>query len=109
MARRVGDKSTIAYVLAMTMWATCSLDDLEERAARFEELAHLADESGDDRLAAEGHLWRASAYLEMGDIAAADREMEIQERFGASSRQAYHRYLTACARGSRAFNEGRFA
>jgi tetratricopeptide (TPR) repeat protein len=108
MARRVGDKAALAYVLTTTMWAACTPDDVEQGLAQAEEIIRLAEEIGDGRLAAEGHLWKGRHYLEIGDIAAADREAEIQERFTATSRLAYHRWLTALVRGSRLFVEGRF-
>src|SRR5207244_2716691 len=79
MARRIGDKGALGYVLNTTVWATCGPDDREEGLTRVEELIRLAEEIGDARLAAEGHLWKARFYLEIGDIAGADREVEIQE------------------------------
>jgi tetratricopeptide (TPR) repeat protein len=108
MARRIGDKNALAYVLNTTMWATIGPDDREEGLTRVEELIRLAEEIGDTRLAAEGHLWKASHHLEIGDIAGSDREAEIQERFATTNRQAYHRWLAGLARGARAFIEGRF-
>ena len=108
MARRLGDKVALAHVLNTTMWAAGGPDDQAERLDRTTELIRLAEEIGDARLAAEGHVWKGRHHLEMGDVAAADRQIEIQERFGASSRQAYHRWLSELARGSMAFVEGRF-
>jgi tetratricopeptide (TPR) repeat protein len=67
----------------------------------------LAGEIGDVRLAAQAHAWKASHYLELGDIAAVDRETEIQEHIAKSSRQVYLRGL-AMDRYSRAVLDGRF-
>jgi tetratricopeptide (TPR) repeat protein len=83
-------------------------DDVEERLARTDELIRLAEEIRDERLAAEGHAWKARYYFEFGDVAAAERETEIQERFAETSRQTFHRYLAALNRTGCALLEGRF-
>jgi tetratricopeptide (TPR) repeat protein len=107
MARRVGDRSALAYVLDATPYPIWGPDNLEERLALADELMRLASEIGDVRLAAQAHAWKASHYLELGDIAAVDRETEIQEHIAESSRQVYLRGL-AMDRYSRAVLEGRF-
>jgi tetratricopeptide (TPR) repeat protein len=108
MARRVGDRGALAYVLDATPYATWGPENLDERVALAEELMRLANEIGDARLAAEAHAWRASHYLELGDIAAVDRETEIQEHIAETSRQVYLRELAAAGRYTRAVLAGRF-
>src|SRR5262249_54497811 len=108
MARRVGDRSALAYVLDVTPYAIWGPDNLDERLAVADELTRLAGEIGDLRLAAEAHGWKASHHLELGDIAAADRETEIQEHIAETSRQVYLRAMAAAARYTRAVLEGRF-
>jgi tetratricopeptide (TPR) repeat protein len=108
MARRVGDKGALAYVLNVSPWAVWGPDNLEEGLAMAEEVIRLAGETGDARLAAEGHMWKAAHLLEIGDIAGFDRETGIQERFAETSRQAFHRWLAALSRGARALLAGRF-
>jgi eukaryotic-like serine/threonine-protein kinase len=107
MARRVGDKGALAYVLATGMWAF-GPDDLDEMHAQLDEVVRLAEEAGDERLIAEAHLWKARHYLEVGDRAAADREAEIQDRYATTSRQAYHLWQAALGRAGRLLTEGRF-
>src|SRR5262249_3619591 len=109
MAQRVGDAGGLAHVLSATMWATHDPADVGARHAQVEQLIRLAEEAGDPRLAAEGHQWKASDRLELGDIAAADREMQIVEGIAENSRQAYPRLVLAVMRAARAFVEGRFA
>src|SRR5262245_829264 len=70
MARRVGDRSALAYVLDVTPYAIWGPDNLDERLALADELTRLAGEIGDVRLASEAHGWQASHHLELGDIAA---------------------------------------
>src|SRR5262249_45413734 len=107
MARRVGDPRALAYVLSATPWAIGGPDDVAERLMRADELIRLADEAGDERLAAEGHTWKAGYYLEIGDIAAADRELATQQRLAETSRQAYYRWTAALNQGGRAVLDGR--
>jgi hypothetical protein len=108
MARRVGDRGALAYVLDATPYAISGPDNLDERLALAEELTRLAGEIGDVRLAAEAHGWKASHHLELGDIAAVDREAEIQEHIAETSHQVYLRALAAAGRYTRAVLEGRF-
>src|SRR5262249_20758583 len=107
MARRVGDARALANVLSATVWAIGGPDDLDERLARADELIRLADEARDEWLAAEGHMWRAGCYFEIGDMAAADREMEGSERSADTGRHAVLRWLAELSRGHRAYLEGR--
>jgi tetratricopeptide (TPR) repeat protein len=108
IARRVGDRGALAYVLGATPYAIWGPDNLDERLALADELTRLAGEIGDVRLAAEAHGWKASHHLELGDIAAVDRETEIQEHIAETSRQVYLRAMAAAGRYTRAVLEGRF-
>src|SRR5262249_43543353 len=76
MARPSGARRSLAYVLNATPYATWGPDNLDERLALADELIGLAGEIGDVRLAAEAHAWKASHYLELGDIAGVDRQTE---------------------------------
>ena len=106
MARRVGDPRALAYVLCATPWANGGPDDMAERLARADELIALADDIGDERLAAEGHTWKACASLEMGDVTRADREIAMGRRLAESSRQPFHRWLAQLDDGARLVFEG---
>src|SRR5262249_31543521 len=108
MARRVGDARALANVLSATGWAIGGPDDLEERLARADELIRLASEARDEWLAAEGHMWKAGGYLEMGDMAAVDREIEGQERSAEIRRHPLHPWLATLNRWACAFLGGPF-
>jgi tetratricopeptide (TPR) repeat protein len=108
MARRVGDPRALADAISATWWALGGPDDLGDLLARADELIRLATEAGDERIAAEGHLWKAGYFLEMGDIAARDREIEIQNRYARTSRHAYHQLMVELMRGTLAVLAGRF-
>jgi tetratricopeptide (TPR) repeat protein len=104
MARRVGDKSGLVSVLRSTLWA----GDFEAIVDQIDEVIRFAEEIGDTRSAVEGHVWKAGCYLDIGDIAAADHEIEIQERFAETTRHANDRWLANLIRAARAFLAGRF-
>ena len=108
MARRVGDPRALAEAISATWWALGGPDDVGDLLARADELIRLATEAGDERIAAEGHVWKAGYFLEMGDIAAMDRETEIQERYARTSRHAYHQLMGELIRGTLAVLAGRF-
>jgi hypothetical protein len=108
MARRIGDPRALAYVLGTTPWSIGGPDDVVERIARADELIRAATDAGDERLAAEGHAWKAGFYLEIGDMDAVDRETEIHVRFAETSRHVYHRWMATMTRGARALLEGHF-
>ena len=108
MARRLGDPSTLGFVLQRVPWAMWG-PDLEpaERLALVNELIAVGEAAADQTLAAEGYLWRASHYLEIGDGVAADRDVERHLRLAETSRQPYHRWLVAIARAAKALHAGR--
>ncbi|MGH7805264.1 MAG: hypothetical protein ACREQJ_13030, partial [Candidatus Binatia bacterium] len=98
----------LGFVLTRVPWAMWGPDlDPAERFDLVNELIVVGEKTGDQTLAAEGYLWRASHYLEMGDGAAADRDVERHLRLAEASRQPYHRWLVAIARAARAFHAGR--
>ena len=107
MARRLGDKPTLAYVLNAMAWGTWGPEDVAENLRLAEEMIQVAEEVSDGKLVAEGHLWRACCELQLGDIEAADRDIDFQLRFAESSRQPYQRWLAALNRAARAFVEAR--
>ena len=108
MARRVGDRAALAYALNRTHWVLLGPDNLEERLAVATEALQLAEELGDRALVAESQLWHLSDMLELGDIAAVDREFEACSRLAEELRQPYHLWLTTVVRASRALLDGRF-
>jgi hypothetical protein len=62
MARRIGDRDALAYVLDVTPYAIWGPDNLDERLALVDELTRLAGEIGDVRLTAEAYWWKASHH-----------------------------------------------
>jgi DNA-binding SARP family transcriptional activator/class 3 adenylate cyclase len=107
MARRVGDKATLANVLASTHRATCGPDTLPESLALAVELGHVADEVGDRRLRALAHTWLLDHQLEVGDIDAVERELDALQHLAEARKERYFKWLVGSFRGSYAHLQGR--
>jgi tetratricopeptide (TPR) repeat protein len=74
MARRVGDKPALQFVLNAALHATWGPDDLAGRLEMSREIAHLGNEIGGAALVSGGNS--PLHFLEAGDVAAAERETE---------------------------------
>jgi tetratricopeptide (TPR) repeat protein len=114
MARRVGDKPTLADVLLNSHFATWTPDNLDERRAAVSELARLAAEVGDTLLEAAARRWSVADHLELADIDAAERELAAYERLSDALHQraprylgGIPRYLAVVARAGHAHLQGR--
>ncbi|MGH3602157.1 MAG: ATP-binding protein [Pseudonocardiaceae bacterium] len=79
LARRLGDRLTLAYALHARHLAVWGPDNVEERVSLSVEIVELAQQAGDFSLELAGHVWHLSDLFEMGDIPGADREIEIHE------------------------------
>lgn len=106
MTRRVADKETLADVLASTHWLINGPDTLDEALAMARELGRVAEEIGDSRLRAMAHRRVVDHLLELGDIAAVERELEALERL-AETRERYVTWILTVLRANRAHLEGR--
>ena len=107
MARRVGDKATLADVLASTHRATHGPDALQESLALAAELGRVADEVGDCRLRARAHRWLLDHLLELGDIEAVERELEALKRLAHTRRERYFTWILAVFSANHAHLQGR--
>lgn len=99
LARRLADRPTLGYVLALrpsSIWAPTTVQDRFDNAT---ELADLADEVGDPRLAFWARLWRAIAAMEMGEGAGADDvhlAIDLAAELGQPTLQWIAGYLGMC-------------
>jgi tetratricopeptide (TPR) repeat protein len=75
MARRVGDPSTLMYVLTRYFWMLWGPENLEQRIAAATEAARMAGDVRDWAALLRAREARASAFLEMGDIHEVDAEI----------------------------------
>ena len=107
MARRVGDKGTLADVLASTLWVIHGPDALHESVELARELALVADEIDSSELRALAHWWLLEYLLELGDIEAVRGEMEALERLAQPRRERHFTWLLGVLRANHAQFEGR--
>lgn len=108
MARRVADRTTPVRVLSSARWATWSPDNIEERLTLAREIAEIARETGDPTPMTGGGSLAVGQFLEVGDIEAAWRSLEVFARRAEALRRRYPLWLVTVSRGMLALLEGRF-
>jgi DNA-binding SARP family transcriptional activator len=106
MARRVGDKATLADVLASIHWPTRGPDTVHESLALVAELGRVSDEVGDGRLRAIAHWWLLDHLLELGDIEAVERELEALQRLVQTRQERYLKWLLTALQANHAHLRG---
>jgi len=109
MARRLGDKATLVYVLNAWHWVLWGPENVEERLVAASEIVRLSEETENKAMALAGHKWRIAALLELGDIAAVDREITVVTRLAEELRQPFYRWWAKVLQVMRALLEGRLA
>jgi tetratricopeptide (TPR) repeat protein len=102
MARQVGDSSALGYALAGHCDAIASPEHCETRLATAREVVRLARETGDRQLELLGRRLRLLALLEVGDVGAADIEIERFAQVADRLRQPLYRWYVPLWRGMRA-------
>jgi tetratricopeptide (TPR) repeat protein len=109
LARRLGDPTTLAAVLA-PRYNTIRGDPgtLEERLANTVELLDVAAQIPDPSLRCEAWAWRGIAALEATDVETADRCFAVFDRLSAESRQPTALWYSTYMQASRALLAGRF-
>jgi tetratricopeptide (TPR) repeat protein len=109
MARALGDKATLAWVLAMRVVALLGPDNVQQRIALAGEILRLADESDTPIAALEAELGRVHDLLELGDMRAADLAIDGFARRASALQQPVHAWHLATWRTMRALLDGRLA
>jgi class 3 adenylate cyclase/tetratricopeptide (TPR) repeat protein len=93
IARRAGDESTLAHVLAQNYFTISTPDTHEQRLAYTEELVVLAERLRDPVLAARASLYRARSFGEAGNMEAADPYLDRAEQLAAELGQPMLRWM----------------
>jgi len=109
VARRCGDVLTLRWVLNDWRWALWGPDTIEERLRIADELVQLAERSGDREMILGEHAWRLVDYLELGDIAAVDGELETYIRLAAEMQRPWFEWYISRFTSMRHLLEGNFA
>jgi DNA-binding SARP family transcriptional activator/tetratricopeptide (TPR) repeat protein len=87
IARRVGDTSGLGMALVARHWSLWGPGNVQERLQAVNDLLGLAESSGDERLAMQGHRWRMIDLLELGDMDAVDIEIDAYMKIAARRRR----------------------
>jgi hypothetical protein len=99
LARANGDAATLAYALSASfasIWR--SPTRVEEWLTVADEIVSLAEAAGDQERALEGRHHRVGALMHIGDIAAAERELEELLKIAQTLRQPpMLRFASTCA------------
>jgi class 3 adenylate cyclase/tetratricopeptide (TPR) repeat protein len=109
MARRIGDDRGIALALISRQFvAGNEPQGARQRLDEAREMCELARRMGAPELEVRAHAYQVRAFLELGEVDAADRALAEYERFASRLRQPQHLWHVPLLRGTRALMEGRF-
>ncbi len=109
LAQKTGDAVTLGETLNLRLVFLSGPQHVRERLGQADLLLDLASEAGSADLAMFGHRWRLVSMLELGEIEAADRELEAYERAAGAARAWAARWYASTFRAMRALFEGRLA
>jgi hypothetical protein len=109
IARRLGDRATLAYALANRQGATSSPDRTEECVQIAHELYRLCDSRGELELELPARVRHIGYLLELDDLAGADVALETLERLAADSHDPRAQAYVPLERSRRIALEGSFA
>jgi hypothetical protein len=109
MARRLGDRATLAYALANRQGAMSSPDRTEECVQTAHELYGLRDSRGELELELPARVRHIGYLLELDDLAGSDVALETLERLAADSHDPRAQAYVPLERSRRIALEGSFA
>jgi DNA-binding winged helix-turn-helix (wHTH) protein len=105
-ARALGDTEVLAHALDDATYVRWSPGDPESWIALNGEVARVAHAANDLELVLDGQKGRVTGFLELGDVAAVDREIRACERTADALRTPYARWLCAAMRAMRVLLDG---
>ena len=108
-ARQLADPAVLAQVLDDCSFVRSSRLDPEGWVVLNAEIVRAARAARDLELELLGQKGRVTGFLELGDVAAVDREARGLERTAAALRTPYARWLSAALRAMRALLDGDLA
>ena len=109
MARRTGDRATIASALSTCFLVLWGPENAARRLEIAGEVVALGEEARDRELVLRGHLWRTISLMEAGDWVSADIELAVHARLAEELRDPQHLWYVALYRANRALLDGRLA
>jgi DNA-binding SARP family transcriptional activator len=108
-ARRLGDPETLVYALSAFIAARHAPDFTLEQVPMSTELIGVATEVGDLERCMEGHEYRFTALIELGDTQGAKAALAMMQSLAEEIRQPSHDWFVAVYRAALTLLEGDFA
>jgi DNA-binding SARP family transcriptional activator len=108
IARDVGDSRALGLALVARHWSLWGPQNVQERLAASNDLLALAERSGDEQLAMQGHRWRMMDLLELGDMDAVDIEIDAYMQIAARRRRLSDELYVHLYRAMRLMFAGEF-
>src|SRR5581483_8799858 len=107
IAREAGADSSLIAALNRKIFIPSGPDAAKARLDLANEILELGQASGDREAVLRAHAYRLWSFLELGDVEAVDRELEIYARMADELRMPEHSWHTDALRGMRALLDGR--
>jgi DNA-binding winged helix-turn-helix (wHTH) protein/tetratricopeptide (TPR) repeat protein len=108
LARGSGDTEALLAALAARAWAIIGPDHARERLPLARELLALAERANHAEMQLSALESEIRSYLAVGDMAEADRAIEVYRRIAESLRQPVFLFMTSFYDVARAISTGRF-
>src|SRR3954452_14721695 len=107
IAREVDAPASLAAALQRKIFLPTGPTAARERLAIADEIVELGSACGDREAILRGHAYRLWSYLELGDVAAVDRELTAYARLANELRMPEHTWHTHALRGMRVLLDGK--
>ena len=107
MARRIGDRATLASTLSARFLTLLSPENSAERLQIAADVVALGEEVRDRELVLRGHVWRILALMELGDCVGAEIELAVHARLADELRDPLHLWYVPLFSAARALLQGR--
>ena len=107
MARRIGDRATLASTLSARFLTLLGPENSDERLQIAADVIALGEEVRDRELVLRGHVWRILSLMELGDWVGAEIELAIHARLSDELRDPLHLWYVPLFAAARALLQGR--
>lgn len=109
MALRLGDPAALVAALHGRHWATFGPDTVHERLENAQQMLLAATAAGEQEAAFLARQPRMHCFLEIGDVAGVDAELDAMGELANKIRQPYYVWHATSLRAMRALLGGRLA
>ena len=106
MARRIGDRATLASTLSARFLTLMGPEDSDERLQIASDVIALGEEVRDRELVLRGHVWRILSLMELGDWVGAEIELAVHARLADELRDPLHLWYVPLFAATRALLQG---